>query len=559
MSRAQSFSKLHNVGQLLSHTAELDPSGIAVVECRGRDGAGKFRYRQTSFAELDRDSDRIAAGLVEMGMQPGDRVCLMVPPGIDFISLVFAAFKAQAVAVLIDPGMGKENLIECLAAVEPRGFITIFKGHVARCLYRKRFPQADLNVSVGGFFPWCRSLSRLRRCEQPLKANYDAREPAAIIFTTGSTGPPKGVLYKHSNFLNQAREIVEYFGIEPGGVDISAFPLFALFNIATGCTTVFPDMDFTRPAEIHPPNLIDAASDWQANQSFGSPALWNTVGNWCERHEARIPTLRTVLSAGAPVPARTLQRVKSLAAENSVMYTPYGATEALPVACADSEMLLSSEITSSGGTRGTCVGHRFPLIEWKVIEIADGPLESIELTRELPRGQIGELMVTGPVVTEEYVTRTDQNALHKVRDGDRVWHRMGDAGYLDDQERFWFCGRKNHRVICGDEVLFTVPCEAVFNQHPKVYRSALIGIGPPGRKVPHIVIEPQPGESELSAAHSDQLREELLEIAAANPLTQLIAHVHIQSKLPTDIRHNSKIFREVLTADYEQRLTGSST
>ena len=407
---------------------------------------------------------------------------------------------------------------------------------------------------MGGWFPFCQSLKSLRQVNKEVERNFSSSDEAAIIFTTGSTGPPKGVLYRHANFLNQAREIVEYFGIQPGGVDISAFPLFALFNIATGCTTVFPEMDFTRPADVDPQNLIDAANDWQANQSFGSPALWNTVGTYCAKHGVRIPTLKTVLSAGAPVPAHIIRKVKSLAADDAVMFTPYGATESLPVACADSQLLLSEEIQSAPSTSGICVGKKFPLIKWKVIEIVDGPIIDIADAREAEPGAIGELMVSGPVVTGTYVTRTDQNALHKVRDGDLMWHRMGDVGYLDEMDRFWFCGRKNHRVCTAGGVLYTVPCEAQFNQHPSVYRSALIGLGPAGKQVPHVVIEPVAGEFDFSEAAAELLERELRELAVQDSMTKSICNFHFEERLPTDIRHNSKIFREVLVKQYSKNV-----
>ncbi len=547
-------ANLNNVGQLLANAAEKYGDRVAVAETDGRDASGKYQYRQVTFAELNSRSEAIAAGFQKMGMGPGKRICLMVPPGIDFICLVFALFKTRAVVMMIDPGMGKKNLIQCLADSKPDGFITIPKGHIARTIYRSRFPQSRLNVVVNGFFPFCKRLSRLEKCDPSTldKSGWSANDEAAIIFTTGSTGPPKGVLYRHQNFIFQAKEVVEYFGIEPGGVDISAFPLFALFNISTGCTTVFPEMDFTRPADINPQNLIDAASDWNANQSFGSPALWNTVSRYCETNNKKIPQIKTVLSAGAPVPPHVIRRVMASVGEGAKFFTPYGATESLPVACADSDMVLGETAAQTEVGKGTCVGNKFPLIEWRVIQIADGPISDIAEVECLEPGEVGELMVTGPVVTQKYVTREDQNQLHKVQDGNRVWHRLGDVGYLDEQDRFWFCGRKNHRVKVGKETLYTIPCEAIFNTHEWVYRSALVGVKEGLRTEAAIVVEPWEDQFDFSPHKQETLLAELAELASQHEHTRSIQRFYIFDQLPTDIRHNSKIFREQIAEKLEK-------
>ncbi len=191
-----------------------------------------------------------------------------------------------------------------------------------------------------------------------------------------------------------------------------------------------------------------------------------------------------------------------------------------------------------------------------MIRISDGPILDIAETEELPRGEIGELIVRGPVVTREYVTRTETNPLAKIADGRSVWHRMGDVGYLDEADRFWFCGRKAHRVLTLDGTMFTVPCEAIFNQHPGVYRSALVGIGVPGTQTPAMVVEPEnmPG----NPGARKRLVRELYDLAQASELTRSIAQEHIllHQSLPVDVRHNAKIFREKLSVWAAKQVTG---
>jgi olefin beta-lactone synthetase len=539
-----------NVGLRLLQTARLDPHGIAVVEAGKRNAKGRRQYRQCTFQQLHDDSDLLADGLHDMGVRPGMRLVLMVRPGIDFISLVFALFKAGVVSVLIDPGMGRSALLRCLEEVEPDGFVAIPLAHAVRCLFRKRFPKSRFHVTAGRRWFWGGvTLADLRKRRlsdgfQPVATAAD--DPAAIIFTTGSTGPPKGVLYRHGNFDCQVDELREFYDIRPGEIDLAGFPLFGLFNCAMGVTTVVPYMDPTRPASVDPRNIVEPIRDWEVTQSFGSPALWNVVGRYCEEHSVRLPTLRRVLSAGAPVPPHVLRRMKNAIHPDGDVHTPYGATESLPVASIAASEVLTETASRSRDGAGTCVGRHFPRIEWKIVQVDDGPIASIDQARELPRGEIGEIIVRGPVVTSEYVTRVEANALHKIADGNSAWHRIGDLGYLDEDDRFWFCGRKAHRVLTAEGPMYTVPCEAILNAHEAVYRTALVGVGPAGQQRPVFVVEPWPKRFPKTAAEREQLLEELCQLARAHPLTRTVETVLLHRSLPVDIRHNAKISREKL-------------
>ncbi|MCA9106086.1 MAG: AMP-binding protein, partial [Planctomycetales bacterium] len=368
-------------------------------------------------------------------------------------------------------------------------------------------------------------------------------------------GPPKGVLYHHATFRGQAMEVQRFYDIAPGEIDLPGFPLFALFNAAMGVSTVIPEMDPTRPADIDPRAFIEIANDFQVTQSFGSPALWNTVSRYTEQQSHRcLPSIRRVLSAGAPVPAHVLKRVLATVAEDAEMHTPYGATEALPVASNSASVVLNETDALTAQGRGTCVGRRFGGMDWKVIAIQDGPIDSIDQITELPRGNIGELLVRGPVVSHRYVTRVDANALHKVRDGETIWHRMGDVGYLDETDRFWFCGRKAHRVRTAQGPMFTICCEAIANRHEQVYRSALVGVGETERQQPVMILEPWPEHWPSTDADQRRLIEEVRELLAQHEHTASIEHILLRRKLPVDIRHNSKIFREQLAPWAARRL-----
>jgi acyl-CoA synthetase (AMP-forming)/AMP-acid ligase II len=537
-----------NVALRLAAMARRMPFAPAVIEqsCqRGRPAA----YRQYSFRELETESDRIARGLRDWGVTPGTRLALFVPAGFDFVSIVFGLFKAGAVAVLIDPGMGRKNLLGCLRRARPDGFIAVRAVHLLRRLLPGLLGKPRFNVTVGSrAFRNVRTLGELKgRPWEPLEyPPVLPDDPAAVIFTSGSTGLPKGVVYRHANFDAQVRQVGDQYGLTPGGIDVAAFPLFALFDAALGAAAVFPQMDFSRPANVDPGRFVDAILDLGATQAFASPAVWKRVGPHCVEKGIRLESLRTALSAGAPVHANVLAPLRRVMPDDGEIYTPYGATEALPVSSIGSAEVLgeTSRKTEMGG--GVCVGRRFAEVDWRVIPIGDFPLEGLPEAGELPPGQIGELIVRGPAVTREYFDAPIATRMAKIPDGESFWHRMGDVGYLDDQGRFWFCGRMSQRVATAQGTLFTIPAEGVFNSHPRVSRSALVGVGRTGRKTPVIIIEPRPGHGPRSRSDRRSLRAELLALGATQQASRPVAKLLFKRKFPVDTRHNAKIFREKL-------------
>ena len=550
---------VNNVGHVVTETAARMPAGIAVAAA-AKKGPKKstpqtpIRYDEITFGDLEARTNRLARGFIAAGVNKGDRIALMVPPGIEFVALVFALFKCGAVVILIDPGMGRKNMLHCLSSADPVGMVGIPLAHIVRMIKRRSLPLCKKNFVVGNFLG-AKKVSDFDGLDcgalEPLEVGRE--DAAAIIFTTGSTGPPKGVLYRHRIFIEQAQQIRDYFSIQPGTVDVSGFPLFALFNTAMGTTTVFPEMDPTRPADVHPPNIIDAVNKYQADQSFGSPALWNTVSKFCESAHVKLPTVKRILSAGAPVPAHVLQRIKSVIAEDGDAFTPYGATEALPVACNSATVILEETGAHTDNGGGTCVGAPFESMRWKVIEISDDPISTIEDCRELSQMETGELIVQGVTVTDQYVTSSRGNELHKIKDGDHFWHRMGDVGYLDGCNRFWFCGRKTHRLQTLTGTMFTVTCEAIFNTHQNVYRSALVGVGSAGQQTPVIIVELLDPKN-VSVNRKLAIIEELKSLAAEHWQTERIKDFLVHPALPVDIRHNSKIFREKLRPWAAQQL-----
>ncbi len=265
---------------------------------------------------------------------------------------------------------------------------------------------------------------------------------------------------------------------------------------------------------------------------------------------------------GAPVPSSIIEKMAARLEPPAQVFTTYGATEALPVAAIGSDEILGETRQLTDAGKGVCVGRPVDWIDARVIVIRDEPIPTWSDDLVVPDGTIGEIVVAGTVVTREYYNRPEATKLAKIADPTRsiLFHRMGDLGYLDARGRLWFCGRKAHRVILEDETLYTIPCEAIFNTHPDVFRSALVGVGrrrggvanrASGATIPVICIE---AVRRLSAREQERIRGELLELGRGHAHTSKIRTVLFHRAFPVDIRHNSKIFREELAVWASRRV-----
>ncbi len=548
-----------NVAAHLPQMARLQPDTPAIFIPQGQDNQQQTRYTQYTFAQLDRASSRMALALESIGIRRGVRTVLMVPPGFEFFALTFALFKVGAVPVLVDPGMGVKNLKVCLAEAQPQAFIGIPKAHLARLLLGWGKPTVKTLLTVGrrlcwGGFSLDGLLKAIREDQDYPTAETKTDETAAILFTSGSTGVPKGAVYSHGNFSAQVEMLRQVYDIRPGEIDLPTFPLFALFAPALGMTSVVPEMDFTRPADVDPGKIIAAIERFQITTMFGSPALINRVGRYGEAHGIRLPSLKRAISAGAPVPAKVLERFAAMLANGAQVFTPYGATEALPVCSIGSEEILNETRHATDRGAGVCVGRSVPGLELEIIAIDDWPIAAWDESLKCADGDIGEIVVKGPQVTRSYFNREESTALGKIadqRDGS-FYHRMGDLGYRDNLGRIWFCGRKSHRVTTAAGTLFTIPCEAIFNTHPDIYRTALVGVGAPGRQRPVLCVELESG---TDTSELERIHRELLVLGAGNTLTRDIRTFLFHPAFPVDIRHNAKIFREKLAIWAAEKLS----
>jgi acyl-CoA synthetase (AMP-forming)/AMP-acid ligase II len=496
----------------------------------------------------------------------------MVPAGPPLIALTYALFRMGAVPVLIDPGMGRAAFLKCVATTAAPTLIGIPKAHVARLIHPGSFRSVRrslvLGSALGGLLG--RSLRvapdqapASSREGEPVRAELDLDAPAAVLFTSGSTGPAKGAAYSVRNFFAQRDALRDLYDFQQGEVDVAAFPLFSLFDAAFGMTSVIPDIDPSRPAECRPENIADAIEEHQATTAFGSPALWARVAPWAAARGRSFRTLRRVLMAGAPAPPKLIRAMRPLLAADGDVATPYGATEALPVATIWGREVEALVPRIEAGA-GTCVGRPGRHVEVRIIAIDDGPIRDWTQARPLTSGVVGEIVVRGDVVTRAYHNRDDATNLAKIahtarrdaanepprdatderladsRRGGPVWHRIGDLGYFDAAGQLWFCGRKAERVVTAKGVIYTDQVECRFSTRPDLPRVALIGLGPTGAQSPVLVIEGEPTDEHIRTARA----------ICGDPALPVV----FVARFPVDRRHNAKIHRLDLARAVAKRL-----
>lgn len=539
-----------NIAQALPRMARDHGARAAIHLPIGPGSAATRTYRSLTYTELDALSTRVASGLPRAGIEPGQRVALMVPPSPELFGLVFGLFKAGAVPVMIDPGIGLRRLGECLAQAQPHAFIGIPLAHAVRVAFGWGRATVRQHVTVGRRWFWGGTtfeqlVSAGSDNDPDIARRLDATDPeqaAAVLFTSGATGPPKGVVYRHRHFAAQVRMIRDLYGIEPGEIDLPTFPMFALFDPALGMTTVLPRMDFTKPAKIDPNEVLGAAERFACTNMFGSPALLDTVSRALVGNST-LTTMRRVITAGAPVSPTILARMAKILPVDARIHTPYGATENLPVASIDHTEVLGDTAQRTAAGAGVCVGLPLAENDVRIIAITDAPQATWSDELLLNAGEIGEIAVLGPTTTDAYFGRADADASAKIRHVDGgVRHRMGDVGYVDEGGRLWYCGRKAHRVVTAAGTLFTSQVEGIFNQHEAVRRSALVGVPAGDFAVPVVVIEAEPG----APAGGPDTVAAMRSLAAEHPLTAAIEHFLWHKSLPVDIRHNAKIDRPAL-------------
>jgi acyl-coenzyme A synthetase/AMP-(fatty) acid ligase/alpha-beta hydrolase superfamily lysophospholipase len=465
-----------------------------------------------------------AEALHHRGVRLGDRIAVLVPPSIDLIAVVYACWRIGAVAVIADRGLGLRGLKSAIRASRVKHVIGPMKAITAARLLRWAPNASLIRLSALTRSP------RVAKLELVSAPEPGADDPAAVLFTSGATGPAKGVRYTHRQLYAQRDALQKTYNIIPTDTFVAAFAPFALYGPALGIATGLADMDVTSPGTLTAAALDDACRRVGATMVFASPAALANVVRTASADVVHLGKVRLVMSAGAPVPIKTLQEISRLCPE-AELHTPYGMTEVLPVA----DVSLT-DLVRIGTGQGVCVG--------KPVSGCDVRIDP----------QTSELLVSAPWMSAGYdsLWLTQHNARPVVNtDGHSVtWHRTGDVGNLDTEGNVWVEGRLVHVIYTSRGPVAPVPLEIAIEAFPNVVRVAAVGVGPVDVEQIVIVIETidssdGPADAELSHAVR----------AALAPLT--IASVWTTKKLPVDIRHNSKIDRTAVSKQMSQILAGA--
>lgn len=532
-----------------------DDQAAAVVEVVG--GVA----RSISFAQLHDRVEAVAAGFLADGIRPGERVALMVPPGIDLTIVLYACWRMGAVMVLVDSGLGPRNMGRALASADPDHLIGIDRALVAaRAL---RWPGRRISVSsvsaarrrALGVDTTIDAIEaagrRMQRDGRPAKAPGDGAE-AAVVFTSGSTGPSKGVVYRHRQLQAVRDQLAALYRINRDDRLVAAFAPFALFGPALGIPSVVPEMDVAQPGTLSATALGEAAAAIEPTLVFASPAaLVNVVSTssmLSPSHRRALDGVRLLLSAGAPVNPSLLEQVVALM-PNAEPHTPYGMTEALPVA--DISLNELRERSHLRPEAGVCVGRPRP-----DVTIAISALDAVGTAIGPPTftaGVIGEVLVAADHVMDHYDRLWYSNARAGTPSG---WHRSGDVGQLDGAGYLWIGGRLEHAISTAAGIVMPVAIEVAVDTIPGVNRSAAVGIGPAGSQAIAVVIEPteRPARAALAAGPIMNLVRDAVDAGVGSEVD--VAAVLIARQLPVDRRHNSKIDRARLAAWANDILAG---
>jgi acyl-CoA synthetase (AMP-forming)/AMP-acid ligase II len=553
-----------NIAQRIRDHAQDFPDRVALAYPDRYLKGSMAVFAHMSFREIDVESDSYARGFARLGITRGTKTILMVKPGKDLFTIIFALFKLGAIPVIVDPGMGIKRMLHCYRAAGAEAFIGIPIAQIIRLLNPSVFLKLKAVVTVGGRFSWGATLLGRMAGYSSVPFPIAATSPqdlCIVNFTTGSTGPAKGVEYTHGMAEAMVREVAVQFRQDLASVSLATLPLFAIFDLLIGSISVLAPMDPTKPAKVNPKKIIDAIHSFRVTHLFASPALLYRLAEYGYAKSIQLPTLKQVISGGAPVSSSIVEKFQKLLSKGAVFQTTYGATEALPISSITSDELLGPCKIPTQTGKGTCVGKSLSGCEVRIIQVSDAPIKSWSNSLLAKVDEVGEIILSGPIVSQRYHEDPVSNQLFKISGGgeptlERIWHRTGDLGSLDSNGRIWFCGRKSQRVITAQGTLHTVQCEGVFNSHPDIYRSALVGVGEGKVQEPILCVELR---SKPTAEKLRQIEKELRELALQNSCTQEIKVFLFNSSFPVDIRHNAKIGRELLARWARNVLAGNGS
>lgn len=534
--------KNYNVSLLLSEARQRWPKKVALFH-RLKEGG----FESQTFEQMERQVEIYAQALYRSGVKPQDKVLVLIPNSPELLQYVFALFRVGAIPILMDPGLGIKTLLASIRQVQPDILLAVPKVHLLCFPLTPWLPKFSLRLSTEGDLWGCTNLQKMS-LDQPFEPHpVEADEVAALLFTSGATGPAKGVCYHASIFFEQVRLLQELYQYESQEVELAGFPLFGLFTLALGVSTVVAPFNASRPASCDPKVLLEAIRECEVTSLQGSPAIWKKLASYLKENQVELHQVRRLLTFGAPISFQFTQDWSDLLGSAQSLHTPYGATECLPLSTIDGQQLLSTKKEQLQGY-GNCVGQPVENTLVQIIKTTDQAIETLQKEDLLPPGEIGEIIVHSSTMTRQYYQLNEANRKSKLFYQDKLYHRMGDLGYFDREGRLWLVGRKSHRLeLSTGKTYYPLPFEAIANQHPEVKGSAYVEV----RGKPYLVI----AREESSQTPQEALKQQLLQIAGkVSPFEHPLEKVFSIRSLPVDPRHNAKIDRLQLKKWVKKRL-----
>lgn len=512
-----------NIAAILSDWATQQPNQAAIID----------RRQTISFADLERAVQQTATMLDHLGLRSGDAVLVFQPMSVELYIALLAIFRLGAVAMFLDPAVGLAHLERCCALYPPKALIASTKAHLLQ-LRSAALRQIPLKVAIGlpvpGAIGW--SQSQHYSSNQQI-FSCTSNTPALLTFTSGSTGQPKAALRTHGFLLAQHRVLAETLQLTPGTLDLTTLPIFGLANLASGVTSLIPDADLRFPGRINAAKVMAQIEQYVPQTTAASPAFLTRIADYCEQHQLSLAGFQHLYSGGAPVFPKLLQQLQQLAPQAKVTAV-YGSTEAEPIAHIPYHAIQSRDHYAMSQGKGLLVGKPVPQIQLRILlncwgkPIASG---SLDLGSACSPNQMGEIVVSGEHVLPGYLSGQGDEET-KFRANGTIWHRTGDAGYLDEQGRLWLLGRCSAQIMDEQGVLYPFTVEAAASQCFGVKRTVAVQLQ--GQRILLVEFERSIAKnSEKSEAVLANLRQ-VLEWTG-------IEYYRVCENIPVDRRHNAKI------------------
>lgn len=523
-----------NITEILQQHAEQTPDAIAVVDHIGG------RHRQINYRELVQTVGRTAALLRQGGLKAGDTVLLFHPMSIELYTALAAILRIGVTAMFVDPSAGRRYIDRCCELLPPAALIAGSKAHALR-VKSSALRRIPVKWSIGLPVPWTRRLERARRCHDDTSVHACHREtPALVSFTSGSTGEPKAIVRTHGFLLAQHSAIEQSLSLKAGETELVTMPIFVLANLASGVTSVIADADLRQPAQIKAVPVLNQIHRHRANRITASPAFFERIVARCEANDPRLRSVNKIFTGGGPVPPRLLDRIAQVAPQAEITVV-YGSTEAEPISTVTTAQITSSDRIAMNAGKGLLIGRPVDSLDVRIIGDAwgrpVGPLDHQQFNSicRLP-GQAGEIVVSGKHVLSGYVDRHAESE-NKFRVNGTIWHRTGDAGYFDHEQRLWLLGRCAARVDDNHGALYPLGVEQAAMRNACIGQAALVSHR--GQRVLAVTLRDVGAQPDLASL--------LKSLSFAN-----VDSIRILKRLPVDRRHNSKIDYPALQQCLEQ-------